>query len=719
MGQTSIFVVKFRPRIAWLFTMAWRDTRRNRPKLFLFLSSIIFGIAALVAVSTFGYNLNRDADSQAATLIGADLSISSNKSVDGALHSLIDSLGDRRSLECSFVSMVYFPSDSGTRLVQVRALQGEFPYYGNLGTIPRGAGKDFRKGKMALVDQTLLLLFHAKVNDSISILRCLGAKGYEAFLIYLIQIAGIGLMGSVIGSFAGTLIQHALPLIFREFLPVSISAQTYWPAIGQGVVLGLTISVLFALLPLITIRLISPLNTLRLVFEPVSSRRDPLRWLVYLLIVGFIILFSRLQLGTWAAGFFFTIAVLTALLLLTAAARLLIRLVKIFVGNSRSYLWRQGFSNLYRPNNQTLTLVVSIGLSTVLICTLFFVQNLLIAQAESASGSQANMVLFNIQTGQEKAVAELANRHHLPVLQQVPVLSVRIEKVNGQTANEFRRDSAPAFFWLLNNEFRVTYRDSLSPNEKIVQGNWIGQAPQIGEVPVSFEERFATGNGLRLGDHLVFNIQGIQLPAKITSLRDVNWNRLQNTFPILFPKGVLERTPQTAILLTKTASTSESALFQRAAVRQFPNVSIIDLGFVLTILDEVLDKLDNIIRFMAMFSMMTGVVVLIASIHISKFQRIQESVLLRTMGASKRQLLTIAAIEYFFLGALSAVTGILIALAGSWSLAKFFLDIPFDSSMVPAILLFLTIAGITIIIGLFNSRGILKKPPLESLRKEV
>jgi putative ABC transport system permease protein len=265
----------------------------------------------------------------------------------------------------------------------------------------------------------------------------------------------------------------------------------------------------------------------------------------------------------------------------------------------------------------------------------------------------------------------------------------------------------------------VTYGDALSPNEKIVQGKWIGQAPQIGEVPVSFEERFAIGNGLRLGDHLVFNIQGTQIPAKITSLRNVNWNRLQNTFSILFPKGVLERAPQTAILLTKTSSTSESALFQQAAVRQFPNMSIIDLGFVLTMLDEVLDKLDNIIRFMAMFSMMTGVVVLIASIHISKFQRIQESVLLRTIGASKRQLLTIAAIEYFFLGALSAATGILIALAGSWSLAKFFLDIPFDSSMVPAILLFSTIALLTIIIGLFNSRGILNKPPLEILGKEV
>jgi putative ABC transport system permease protein len=855
MDHTPIIADKRPLRIPWLFEMALRDSRRNRPRLFLFMSSIIFGIAALVAVSTFGFNLKKDADSQAATLIGADLSISSNKPFDADMRSVTDSLGNRRSQECSFLSMVYFPSGRETRLVQIRALQGQFPYYGSLETIPEQAGKGFRKGKMALVDQTLMFLFHAKVNDSIkvgqvtfliagalnkapgqlgiasafapivyipmqylaqtgliqtgsplsytfyykfdhqvdmdqmlkpvyplidqrndrdhmsydtiekrkenigrafgnlsrflslvgfialllgcvgvasainiyvrekiasiAIMRCLGVKGYEAFLIYLIQIAGIGLIGSLIGSLSGTLVQHFLPVVFKEFLPVSVSTEIYWPAIWQGVLLGLTISILFALLPLIAIRHISPLNTLRLAYEPAGSRRDPLRWLVYLLIFGFMVSFSRMQLGSWSAGVFFTIGILAAFLLLTLSARLLIYLVKLLVKSSWSYLWRQGFANLYRPNNQTLTLVVSIGLSTALICTLFFIQNLLVRQAEAASGSQANMALFNIQTGQEKNVADLALRHHLPLLQQVPVVSVRIQKINGKTVDELGKDAPGGLVWLYHNEFHVTYRDSLTPTEKIIEGKWIGHAPRTGEVPVSFEDGVAHGNGLKLGDYIVFNVHGTQIPAKITSLRAVSWNKLQTTFNILFPQGVLEDAPQMHILLTKTPSKSASAAFQQAVVRQFPNASIIDLGFVLTLLDDVLDKLDNIISFMAMFSMITGVVVLIASIHISKFQRIQESILLRTMGASKRQIFAIATIEYFFLGALSAATGILIAVAGSWSVAKFSLDISFDAHILPAILLFLAIALLTIIIGLFNSSGILNKPPLEILRKEV
>ena len=121
--------------------MAWRDSRKNRPRLFLFISSIIFGIAALVAIYSFGYDLRRSIDDQAATLIGADLSVSSNKPIDKKAQPFLDSLGSNRSQELSFVSMVLFPKNKGTRLVQVRALQGRFPYYGDLETTPATAGK--------------------------------------------------------------------------------------------------------------------------------------------------------------------------------------------------------------------------------------------------------------------------------------------------------------------------------------------------------------------------------------------------------------------------------------------------------------------------------------------------------------------------------------------------------------------------------------------------
>ena len=838
--------------IPWLFNMAWRDSRKNRSRLLLFVSSIVFGIAALVAIHTFGFNLKKDIDTQAATLIGADMTIYSGKLPDAKTQKFLDSLGDRRSQERSFASMVYFTKSQNTRLAQVRALQGEYPYYGKLQTIPARAETDFRNGKNALVDQTLMLQYGAKVGDSvkvgkvtfliagtltkapgeaniassiapivyipmqyldktglmqkgsrinysfhykydhavdmvkltktlepkldklelgyetietrkqntgrafanltdflslvgfialllgcvgvasavhiyvrekiasIAIMRCLGVKAYEAFLIYLIQIIGIGLIGSTVGAVLGTFVQNILPLVFKDFLPMSVTTDISWAAVWQGIVLGVIISILFALLPLIAIRNISPLNTLRMSYEHINLLRDPFRWLVYALILAFIALFTHIQLGSWRDSMFFTIGIIVAYFILVLIARLLMYLVRIFVKGTWSYPWRQGFANLYRPNNQTVILIVSIGLSTAFICTLFFIQSILIKEVSlSASANQANMILFDIQVKEKDPLAALTKKEHLPLLQEVPVVAVRIDKVKGKTEAQSKKDSSMKHrIRIFSNEFRVTYRDSLTPTEKIVDGEWIGKAPAGADVPISIEARFAKGLGLKIGDKITFNVQGIPVNTRVASTREVNWNRMQTNFLFVFPKGVLEDAPQFFAFATHVPNKQISARYQQHVVSAFPNVSMIDLGFVLSVLEDLMDKVGSIISFMAMFSIVTAVVVLIASVRISKYQRIQENVLLRTMGASRRQIFAITTIEYFFLGALSAATGILIALTGSWLLAKYNFEIPFSVSPWPAILVFLTIAILTIMIGLLNSRSTLNRPPLEILRGE-
>jgi len=188
---------------------------------------------------------------------------------------------------------------------------------------------------------------------------------------------------------------------------------------------------------------------------------------------------------------------------------------------------------------------------------------------------------------------------------------------------------------------------------------------------------------------------------------------------VVFPTGVLEDAPQFHVLLTRVPSIESSAQFQKAVVQQFPNISIIDLGLVLSILDEILDKIGFVIRFMAAFSIITGLVVLIASVLISKYQRMQESVLLRTLGASRKQIFAITALEYFFLGALASATGILLSLFGSWALAHYSFETSFTPEFLPILIIFISICLLTVIIGLINSRSVLTKPPLEILRQEV
>ncbi|RZK54108.1 MAG: ABC transporter permease, partial [Pedobacter sp.] len=154
---------------AWLFKMAWRDSRKNRSRLLLFISSIVLGIAALVAVYSFKDNLQRDIDNQAKELTGADLIIESRKAITPKRQLMLDSLGEERSKEKSFASMVYFVKSGGNRLIQIKALEGNYPYYGNIETQPASAAKTFQQGKDALVDQTLLLQYDAKVGDSVKV----------------------------------------------------------------------------------------------------------------------------------------------------------------------------------------------------------------------------------------------------------------------------------------------------------------------------------------------------------------------------------------------------------------------------------------------------------------------------------------------------------------------------------------------------------------------
>jgi putative ABC transport system permease protein len=837
----------------WLLLMAWRDSRRNRSRLFLFISSIILGIAALVAIYSFEYNLRNDIDSQAKTLLGADLIIETNKTIKEESLPMLKSLGTERSEERTFASMIYFQKNGGTRLVNVRALSGDFPYYGDIETTPKTASRSFRLGKQALVDKTLMLQYDAKPGDSIkvgevifeiagvlnkapgqtgftaavapivyipldyleetglsqkgsritynfyykfspetnvnklakrlepqleeaeldyetiesrkentgrsfedlteflalvgfialllgcigvasaihiyirekintiAVLRCLGASSRQAFLIYLIQIVGIGLIGSLIGTILGTLIQQFLPVVLKDFLPVEITVAISWMAVAQGLLLGLIISILFALLPLVSVRNISPLNTLRLSLEETSLFKDPVKWLVYFIIVLFIFGFTYLQMGSLKKTAFFTSGVLSGFIALAALAYAMMWLARRYFPSSWSYLWRQGFANLFRPNNQTLILVVSIGLGTAFICTLFFVQDILISRVtRSSSKNQPNMVLFDIQSNQKQAVSDLTKSLNLPVLQEVPIVNMRMTEIKGRNATSYKKDSvAWGAIRGLEREYRVTYRDSLSDSEEIIEGKWIGKAEPDKPIYVSLEEGYAKRIGVQIGDELTFNVQGAPLKAMVGSTRKVDWNRIQTNFILIFPTGVLEDAPQFHVLLTQVSSNELSAKYQQAVVKTFPNISMIDLGLVLSVLDEILDKMGFVIRFMAAFSIITGLIVLIASVLISKYQRIRESVLLRTMGASREQILIITALEYFFLGALAAGAGIVLALIASWGLARFVFETTFSPEILPVLILLLGITSLTVLIGLFNSRGILNRPPLEVLRSEV
>lgn len=832
----------------WLLKMAWRDSRKNLSRLVLFVSSIILGIAALVSIFALGDSLSAEIDNQAAALIGADLEISTNKPIPKNIQQLIDSIPGERAEQRSFASMVYFPRTNGTRLIQVRALEGNFPFYGAIETIPQTASRQFQQKRTALVDRSLMLQFNVKVGDSvrlgntayiiegevtgvpgqtglsasvapvvfipletlsatgleqkgsristnyffktpstlsvntmmesmgprlrqsglnydtitskkeetarsfqdlarflsligfialllgcigvasaihiyirekinsIALLRCLGTTSRQAFIIYLIQIIVIGFIGSILGVLLGTAIQQLLPIVVQDLLPVKIHPVLSWRAMSQGLVLGVIISVLFALAPLMSIRKVSPLQTIRMSVQP-TNRWDPVNILIYLIIAMFILVFTRLQLRSWSQAWVFTIGVAVAFGMLTLMAKGLMWSIRQFFPTSWSYMWRQGLSNLYRPNNQTTLLIVSIGLGTALICTLLFIESILLKRVTlSSSGSQPNMVLFDIQTTQKDSVKQLTLAQGLPVISMVPIVNMRLEKINNINIETVRKDSTiPIQPWVFNREYRVTFRDSLINSEKITKGKWHSQV-ENGTIYVSMDDNFATRNKINIGDTVTFNVQGSLIKTIVGSYRKVDWNRVQTNFLIVFPAGVLEKAPQFHVLMTHVPDVATSAKFQQQLVRTYPNISVIDLNLVLSILDDILGKIGFVIRFMAGFCIITGLIVLIASVLISKYQRIQESVLLRTLGASRRQIYIINAIEYFLIGAMAAFTGILLAWIAGALLASLIFETSFTPNWLPILYVFIAICGLTVLIGLINIRQIVNRSPLEILR---
>ncbi|BAO56341.1 ABC transporter, permease protein, putative [Nonlabens marinus S1-08] len=556
--------------------------------------------------------------------------------------------------------------------------------------------------------------------QAIAVLKCMGASRKQSFLIFLIQIAGIGLIGGLIGSAIGVAILELLPYLLQEFLPfdveISISAQP----LLIGVLLGVFMSVLFALLPLLRTWYVSPLEVLRMSSsKPAASRKA--RYGVIGLILIFLFGFSFWLLREALFALSFIGGVIVTFAILAGIAIGTMSVIKKYFPRKASFTTRQSLLNLFRPNNQTVVLLVAIGLGTFLISTLYFTKDILLDKAElGQTEEKANLITLDVQPDQLEAVVATNADNQLPIIDNIPLVTMRMHSIKGKLVNSIRTDTTTQIRrWILNHEFRTTYRDHLIPSEELVAGNWIPKQENRNDIKISISDNLAEDAQIGVGDAVTFNVQGVLMKTTVGSIRKVDWANLQLNFSIVFPTGVMEDAPQFNVLTTYAATPEQSAGLQQDLVRDFPNVSIIDLRQVYTVVEDILDKVSWVINFMAFFSILTGIIVLIGSVSTSKYQRIKESVLLRTLGAKNKQILKITALEYLFLGILGSLVGILLALVSSFLLALIVFKEPFLPSGVPFLVFLPGISVLVLAIGLSNIRSVLNSSPLEVLRKAV
>lgn len=842
-------------KLSFILKAAFRDSRKNWGRLFMFMSSIVLGITALVAINSFNYNLVKDINEQSKPLLGADLKLSANKKLPENLQLIVDSLPGEKAYEAEFFSMSYIPKSDETQFVRIKALEGQFPFYGKLVTQPVEAANNYLKNGSVLVDDGLMYEHSLTVGDSIklgqktfeiegrlmslfgsvslgsgfapavymaenqlaqtelvktgsmvehayyfklpdtfdaeewennkgrrkafrnesfrsttledqtrnlenafsslnsflnlialvalilgcigvassvfiyvkskiksiAVLRCLGAKGKDAFWIYFSQIFILGFLSVLVGCVLGSAIQIILPEILSDILPYQVKLSISPKAIIEGLLIGSLITGLFALLPLLSIRKISPLRTLRASLDNDIGKRDPIKFLVYLAIPLSFIGFLYSITNDWKVSVFFVVGIIISFLLLFGLATLVMWLVRHFFPSRFSFVLRQGISNLFRPNNQTRTLIISIGLGTAILTTLYVIQGLILSNVEGMeAGNQPNMVLYGIETSQVQEVEEITKSYDMPVVQNVPIVTMKLAAWKGRTRSEWMKDTLRrSERWAVNREARVSYRDTISSDEELLEGVLRPYNTEEDSVFISLDEGYADALNVELGDELIWNVQGTMITTYVGSLREINFRSMRTRFFILFPSGVLESAPQFHVLVTKTPSNTVMADYRRKIVKRFPNVSSVDLGSILVTLNDIISKISYVIKFMAAFSILTGLIVLISSLLLSKFQRIKESVLLRTLGASRAQVFKINAIEYLILGSLSALTGIIIALVAAYLIATQQMELDFNIKVLPIVVIFLLVTILTVLIGLFNTSEVVRKSPLEVLRREL
>ncbi|MDX1686137.1 MAG: FtsX-like permease family protein [Saprospiraceae bacterium] len=835
----------------FLFKTAWRDARKDRGMLLMFMSAIVLGISALVAINAFNDALIKDVDRQAATLLGADLELESNSPISDSSVAVLDSFIADLSMEKELLSMAYFPQEDKSQFMRIKAVKGDFPYYGKILAEPQSSIDEIQELRSALVDKALMQEMELSVGDSIrlgettfiisgrlerafgnaaiggsfaptvyiglkyldktrliqpgslvehkvyikvregvdidreveryedffrsqsiqtetiasrkeeldeafdslnsflnlvalvalllgcigvsssifvyvrrkyrsiAILRCLGSSGNDAMLIYLIQILVLGLISILLGVALGSLIQIFLPFILSDFLPVEVTLGISWSAIWEGLIIGAVLTSLFALWPLIKVKNIAPISVLR--NEHITRSKVGWKSDIWLLvsIIGALWMTMWYLTGDFDNGYRFTLGMVIAFALLYGLSRITGVVLKRSIPRKIRFVWKQGIANLYRPNNQTSTLLVAIGLGTAVLSTLFIVQSMLLNNIERMdAGNQPNMILFGIETDQREGLQEMTADYDMPVIQQVPIVTMRLVGWQGRSKSQWLQDTnRTAESWVIHREARVTYRDSLDRSESLVAGEFVGSIEDPADsIFISLSEGFADALDVGIGDELVFNVQGARVKTYVSSLREIDFSTMQARFFIVFPTGVLEEAPQFHVLVTKSPDSRTTAQYRTDVVSRYPNISVVDLASILETVNKIFSKISYVIQFMAAFSILTGLLVLISSLWLSKLQRIRENALLRTLGASSRQLLSINAIEYAFIGMLASICGVLLALLSSYAITVYELDLEFYVNGWSIVLIILTITALTVAIGLWNTRDVLKRSPVDVLR---
>jgi putative ABC transport system permease protein len=557
------------------------------------------------------------------------------------------------------------------------------------------------------IQSSLMALLKEK-EQSIAVMKTVGATNRFITLHFLVIIGVLGVLGTGLGLGLGFLLQYALPLLLSGFLPEGVQFSVSWIAVLEGSLLGILVVALFAYLPLHRLRGLKP----TLIFR---KEEIPLHWNLpyYVVALAILLFFTAMvfwQLRDVKTGLSFVGGSVLLILLSGAAAEAVLCLLRR--SRLKSLALRQAAKGLFRPRNSTALIIITLTTSLSVLFAIYLVeQNLNASFVTSYPADVPNLFFIDIQPSQVEQFSKVLGR---PAI-YYPVVRARIESINGKPVN--REEERQRRGDNLAREFNLTYRDSLLADETMLEGKTLFRKNYQGN-QVSILDTVTKIGDIRMGDRVTFNIQGVPLTALVTSIRSRTRETIQPFFYFVFPPEVLRGAPQTIFTALRVGKEHIAELENRIVAR-FPNVSFIDVSATISTFARVLDRLSSIVQFFALFSLVAGMLIIISSLLATRFARIQEAVYFKILGARQSFVLKVFTLENLLLGLVSGLLALLFAQVSSWVISSVLLDILYRPFPGPSLLLLAGAALLSAAAGLLSSRAILSKKPVVFLREQA
>lgn len=548
--------------------------------------------------------------------------------------------------------------------------------------------------------------FMVRHLDACAMLRCLGLTQNQSVLLYLTEFVFIGIVASLLGVMLGYAAHFGLLVLLTELVGSNLPAPTMMPAVA-GVFTGMLLLIGFALPPILQLRNVPHNRVIR-------REQQPPQAATLLTYAGGGLTFIALLL--WQSGDP-KLAALTAggfvacLFLFAAMGWLALQSLRAVRNWSDRPGWRFAITSLQRRPQATVVQIVALSLGLMALLLLTVVRGDLVGAWRQATPPDApNRFVINIQPDQKEPLEALMKGGGVAKPELYPMIRGRLIAVNGTEINEdtYQEDRARR---LVSREFNLSTMHDVPPENSIVKGRWYDNT----KPEASVEEGLAKALGLNLGDVLTFDIAGEQVKAPVTSLRKLDWSSMRVNFFVILNPALMADTPQTWI--TAFHLPEGNRMIPETLARDYPNLSVIDIGNIVRQIQGVLDQVILAVEFLFLFTLASGVLVLYAALVGSLAERSREAGLLRALGATRRQLTQSHWIEFLLVGSLSGMLAATGAALTGWALARFVFE--FDWIFSPNVWLVGVGTGALCAFagGWLGLRSVLSRPPMFTLRE--